>query len=73
MSTQDLDIKGIIKTWGWRLVRAGYSKRDFSAFVGVSYPQLASYINGKVTPLVGTVEKIEKGLRDLENGGAHSG
>lgn len=63
----------IVKTWKFRIIRAGHTLRSFSDMAGVGYGQLASYIRGDVPPGIVLFDKIEGALKALEDGGAHGG
>ena len=61
-----MNIKEIIKSWKWRIVRAGLTQKSLAAEAGVSRVFLNTCISGKANPSVETFDNIESALRVLE-------
>lgn len=60
MSHQDT-----IKTWKWRITKAGYKKGDFAAEIGIPRPMLSNYLHGRATPSLDRFDLIEDKLKEL--------
>lgn len=58
--------KQIIKSWPWRIARAGHNQKTFSAKCGVHETSLSTYIKGKTVPTFVNFNKIEDTLLDIE-------
>lgn len=59
--------KEIIKTWKWRILKAGYKTiADFCNDVEppIMHQQLGRYLSGKISPTVTTFDRIEGKLRE---------
>lgn len=61
-----MNTRDTIKSWKWRIVRAGHSQMSFAVLINVSVPALSGYINGNITPSIERFELIEGKLRELE-------
>lgn len=62
-----LDYKETIKSWRWRIQRAGFNQTSFAKHVGISAPMLSRYISGEQNIFMETFTEIENALRELEN------
>lgn len=59
--------KETIKTWRWRIVKAGFNVRKFSALPGINIPAslFSEYLNGKKSPSLERFDLIEDKLKSL--------
>lgn len=60
-----LNVRETMKSWGWRIKKAGMNLTTFGDTVEISQPMLGAYVNGTKTPNVMRYEMIENKLRDL--------
>lgn len=61
-----MDIKETIKSWRWRIVRAGHNGKTFSELIGISNVALSEYISGKKKPSLDRFDMIEKTILEAE-------
>jgi transcriptional regulator with XRE-family HTH domain len=61
-----LNIKGIIKSWGWRIVRLDHTLPSFADLINISRTNLSHYISGRASPKIETIELIENSIRRME-------
>ena len=60
-----MDTKEIVKSWKWRIVKAGLNVGDFSEQIGVARSAMSEYLNGKKSPSLERFDRIENKLRDM--------
>jgi len=53
-----------IKTWRWRIVKAGFKISEFAATIGVQPARMTGYMSGKVRPRSDIFDKIEGKLKE---------
>jgi predicted transcriptional regulator len=63
--SEQINYEEIIKSWKWRIVKAGHKQSSFARLVGASEAVMSTYILRKVTPMADTFCKIENKLREL--------
>lgn len=61
-----MDTQEIVKSWFWRIKRAGHTQASFCQTIQVSKSAMSQYINGKQDPSLKTFNKIENKLKELE-------
>lgn len=61
-----MDIKEIIKSWKWRIVKAGTTQQEIADEVGVSRVHLNTCISGAATPSIKVFHNVESALKQLE-------
>jgi hypothetical protein len=54
-----------IKSWRWRIAKAGMTQLAFCEVVSVTPPNMSMYLNGKKKPRPLTFETIESKLQEL--------
>ena len=54
-----------IKTWRWRIAKAGLTQNEFCNIVDVTPANLSLYLSCKVNPRPLTFEKIESKLKSM--------
>lgn len=64
MATQ---IKSIIKTWKWRIKRAGMRQSDVAEKLGISSATLSLILNGKIDPRISLFDRVEEILMHEES------
>lgn len=57
--------KETIKTWKWRITKAGLSQQEFAKQVSIAPSILSQYITGNATPLIDRFDEIEGKLQEL--------
>lgn len=60
-----MDTKETIKSWGWRIKKAGYNQSTFADEYEMSRSALSEYIAGKKDPSLKRFSFIESTLKDL--------
>ena len=61
-----MNAQDIVKTWRWRITRAGYTQDRLCQELQVSRSGLSQYLCGKQEPSLKMFDKIEGKLRELE-------
>lgn len=61
-----MDIKEIIKSWKWRIVKAGSTQQEIADKVGITRVHLNTCISGKAKPSLEVFDNVESALRVLE-------
>jgi DNA-binding XRE family transcriptional regulator len=62
-----MDIKNIIKSWKWRIVRAGSTQQEVAEKVGISRVHLNTCISGTASPSLEVFQKIETMIKELDD------
>lgn len=62
---EEKDVVKKMKTWRWRIAKAGMTQAEFCNGLGISAPNLSLYLNGKKVPRPLTFETIESKLKEL--------
>lgn len=57
---------GLPNSWAWRIKKVNHTQVSFSKYSDVSITALNKAINGKSTPTLETVDKVESALYELE-------
>tara|TARA_R110000851_G_scaffold311291_1_gene471411 strand:+ start:383 stop:571 length:189 start_codon:yes stop_codon:yes gene_type:complete len=57
--------KETVKSWKWRIPKAGFNQTNFSEAHKLGRSNLNDYINGRVNPTIDTFDKIEGILTEL--------
>lgn len=60
-----MDIRETIKSWQWRIVKAGYRQGSFADMLEIAPSLFSEYINGKKDPSLERFELIENKLKEL--------
>ncbi len=60
-----MNTREIIKSWKWRIVKAGYRSGEFAALLGIHASLMSNYLNEKQNPSLGKFDLIEQKLREL--------
>lgn len=60
-----MNIREVIASWKWRVVKAGYSQKRFALLLGISPSLFSEYTTGKKDPSVERFERIEDKLKQL--------
>ncbi len=61
-----MDIKEIIKSWKWRIVKVGSTQQEIADKVGITRVHLNTCISGKATPSIKVFGDVEAELKALE-------
>ena len=60
-------INKTIKSWRWRILRAGYANvRQFCENIGIPESMMSEYLTGKKYPSLKRFDLIEKHLKGIE-------
>jgi transcriptional regulator with XRE-family HTH domain len=60
-----LSAKETIKTWKWRIVKAGHNGITFAELLGIAPSVLSEYMSGKKSPSLERYDHIEGKLKEL--------
>jgi transcriptional regulator with XRE-family HTH domain len=60
-----MNYEEIIKSWGWRLKKAGLNQMQFAKKAGVSQSAFSFWVNSARVPSIQNFQKVENALRDL--------
>jgi len=61
-----MDINEIIKSWKWRIVKAGSTQQEIADNVGITRVHLNTCISGKATPSIKVFGEVESTIKYLE-------
>lgn len=60
-----MDLIEMIKSWSWRIKKAGLTQKEFAGRIGLAQSQISDYCAGKISPNIKQVIKIETALKDM--------
>lgn len=60
-----MGVKETIKTWKWRIIKAGFKLQDFAAAVEIPQGQISNYCAGRIVPSLERFDIIEGKLKEL--------